>query len=322
MAYILFISCTLALISIILNSFGMYFLRKLPTFKSNQRLLLINLSFVEIFTASVDIVRQILNYFGCTDSQAGYYCIMVLGLSWYLYFVYLLIPFMIMLDRFIGGMKPLKYANIFPKRKARLIIIIIWSFGLVLLVPRVNFTSWVEFCPVIAVTLELPVLLFIIITYSLMVFRLKKHRKSFSASHIQSRISKVAAAIIISFVLLLVMPDLMVSATLLKDSTRFTDGKKFTGHIYLLNYVNFIMDPVIYLYGYPPLREAIKRKIFRRETSGANRGQQRLRRIHTPLFPQTAEQLDFPEISTRYHKKPSTVRLDVNFKRLSLQNSF
>ena len=207
------------------------------------------------------IVQRLLKYFKC-DFQAVHSCIISRGLLWYFYFVYLLIPFVIMLDRFVGGMKPLKYARIFPERRARLIIIIIWIFGLALLVPRAKLTSWLEFCPVIAVSLELPVLLFIITAYSLVAFKLRKHRQSFSASRIQSQISKVAAAIIISFVLLIVLPDFIVSATFLKNSISLKDENEFISHIYLINCVNFIMDPIIYLYGYPPIRKAIKHKIF------------------------------------------------------------
>ena len=258
MEYILFISVTVLFTSIILNSFGVYLLHKVSSSLTNQKLLLTSLSFVEILFALMTITFRVMIHFKCESLP----CDIVHGLVWYFYFVYIFIIFVIMLDRFIGGMTPLKYASMFPKRTARLMIMVGWILSLLLLVPRLMSRPWIEFCPITAVAVGFPVLLFIITAYSLMAFKIRKHRRTFLGSRIQSRVSKVAAAIIISFACLAVLPDFIVLIKSLLDSRKSTGWDQFVAVVYLLNDVNYLLDPVVYLYGYPALKAAIKHKIF------------------------------------------------------------
>ena len=258
----------LMLISIIFNSTGIYFLLKVPSFLSNQKLLLMSLSLMNILVTSTDFIRRLVNLLRCRFHLSYFLCMIVNGLNWYFYFVYLFAPFVIMLDRFIGVMNPLRYKNIFPKRRVRLVVIVTWIFGLVLLIPRAKFESWDAFCPIISFVIELLVLVFIIIAYTLMAFKIRKHRQRFPGSRIQPRISKVAMGIIISFTVLVLVPEIVLAVRLVlnMESIAIADGDELTNQIYLVTTVNFIIDPVIYLYGYPPLRDAV-RQIFCRRTS-------------------------------------------------------
>ena len=97
---VLLVACILKLISVTLNSLGIYFLHKVPSLMSNQQLLLMNLSLTEILLALSAFLWRIMTMCGIqTDS---FYSVIVTGLSWYFYFVYLFAPFIIMLDGFIG----------------------------------------------------------------------------------------------------------------------------------------------------------------------------------------------------------------------------
>ena len=123
-----------------------------------------------------------------------------------------------MLIRFIGVMNPLKYASMFPTQRARLVIIIPWMAGFLLLTSRPFFHTFVEFFSFIALGIELSVLGFIITTFALMALRIKKHKQSFSRSCIQSKISAISGTIIMTFIFLVLIPD-VISLTMLVDES-------------------------------------------------------------------------------------------------------
>ena len=261
---VLITACILQLISVILNGLGLYFLRRLPSSMSNQTMLLMNLSLAEILLALSATVWRLM--FLCGIRSGFFLTVLAHGLSWYFYLVYLFTPFIIMLDRFIGIMCPLKYVKIFAKSRARLIIIVTWILGLLLLVPRAFAGSYMAFGPFIALTIDLSVLGFAIPAFILMTFKIRKHKQRFSRSHIQSRISTVAGLIIGSFVFLVLLPDIITSA-LLNVSSSVIEVYEDSRRIYLITCVNYIVDPIIYLYAYPPLRTVMKREIFKKGCS-------------------------------------------------------
>ena len=110
--------------------------------------------------------------------------------------------------------------------------------------------------------IQLFVLEYIIMAFAIMAFKIRKHKEWLSRSPIQSRISTVAGLIVVSFVLLVIFPEIIVSAAVLSASDDISEVAKNTAQIYLITFVNCIVDPILYLYGYPPLRVAIKRKMF------------------------------------------------------------
>ena len=259
MDIVLLTACILLLLSVLLNSVALYFLYKVPSLTSNQPMLLVNLSLVEISMALSSILFRIMRM--CKVERGFFHPIITSGLSWYFYLVYLFTPFIIMLDRFIGIMSPFRYLDIFPKRRARLLIIFTWILGLILLLPRHFFSSFMEFCPFAALGIELIVLAFVITAFTLMALKIRRHKQRFSRSRIQSQISTVAALIISTFVLLVLLPDVIISTALILDSS-LQKVDKYSKRIYLITFINCIVDPIIYLYGYPPLKDAIKRYIF------------------------------------------------------------
>ena len=252
-------TCILQLISVTMNTLGLYFLHNVRSVISNQRMLLMNLSLAEIFVALLTILYSLMEI--CRIESGFFYSVIILGLSWYFYLVYLFTPFIIMLDRFIGVMSPLKYPSIFPKRRAGLVIIITWSLGSVLLVPRLWFSKYLEFCPLIALAIELAVLGFIIIAFTIMVLKLRKHRQEFSRSNVQSRVLVVGGLIVGTSVLLVLLPEIINSIAILDTSVSLAEAHDTSRKVYLITCINYIVDPIIYLYGYPPLRHAIKSKI-------------------------------------------------------------
>ena len=249
-------TCILLLVSVILNTFGLYFLHKVRSVMSNQRMLLMNLSLAEILVTLSTILYSLMGI-GRIDS-GFFYSVIILGLSWYIYLLYLFTPFIIILDRFIGVMSPLKYPSIFPKRRAHLIIIITWIVGLVLIVPRSWFSKYREFCSPTALAIELTVLVFIITAFTLMALKIQKHRKRFSRSNVQSRVSVVGGLIVGTFVLLVMLPEIINNITILDTSISLAETNENSRKIYLITCINCIVDPITYLYGYPPLRQAIK----------------------------------------------------------------
>ena len=265
MEFVLYIKCALQLVSVILNSLGIYFLRKMPPQMSNQASLLMNLSSVQLLLAVSSILRLVMDI--CRTEICVLLSMILEGFEWYFYFVYLFSPSIIMLDRFIGVMHAMRYMNLFPEKRARLIIVVSWILGLVLLVPRLFYRSFRYFGPIVAFTMELSNLGFFITAFTLMAFKIRKHKQTFSNSRVQSRISKVAGLIIGSFVLLVLLPELTMTIVLIVSAN--IDGvniytKEYYYLVYLIICLTYIVDPIIYLYGYPPLREAVKCRILQR----------------------------------------------------------
>ena len=221
-----------------------------------------NLSLAEILVTLSTISWSLMDI---STVDSGFVSSVILyGLAWYFYFVYLFTPFIIMLDRFIGVVCPLKYASFFIRRKAGLIIIITWILGMIFLVPRLWFSTYLEFCSFIALAIELAVLGFIIFAFTLMAFTIRKHRQQFSRSNVQSRVSIVGGLIVGTFVLLVLLPEIFTSKAILDTSVSFAEAVGDSRRVYLITCVNHLVDPIIYLYGYPPLRRSIKRKISKK----------------------------------------------------------
>ena len=229
---------------------------------SNQQVLLMNLSLTEILLAITASLWRIMII--CKIQSNFFHSKIVSTLGWYFYFVYLFAPFIIMLDKFIGVVYPLKHEKLFPKRRARIVIITTWILGLVLSAPRLLFPSSHKILSFSSLTIQLFVLGFITIAFPIMAFKIRKHKESFSNSHIQSRISTAAGLITISFVLLVILPEIIVSAALLRFSSDLESIAEHTYAIYFITFVNCIVDPILYLYGYPPLRVPIKQKLFKK----------------------------------------------------------
>ena len=96
-----------------------------------------------------------------------------------------------------------------------------------------------------------------------------KYKQTFSNSHVQSRISEVAGLIIGLFVLLFaLLPKLTMTMVLILSADTDVNNihtEECYDIIYLIICVNYIVDPIIYVYCYPPLREAVINTEYYRE---------------------------------------------------------
>ena len=233
----------------------MYYLHKLPRFLSNQRLILTNLSLTEImFVTSSFVADEICT--GLTEKRLV--CHVPFFLSWYAYFVYLFAQLLLLLDRFIGATWPLKYQELFPKERAILAVVISWILGTILMIPRVHFggENWIAYAPIVNFTLTIFIIFSAVFVYGSIACKARKRREMFTvASSAAFKVSKVPALIISTFVVLVALPELVV----LTLSRIVPGGIQYARKVYQILWLNCCFDPVIYLYGLPPVRSAINR---------------------------------------------------------------
>ena len=259
------LGCIFRVLSILLNAVGIYYLHKLPSFMSNQRILLTNLSLTEIAATGSSFIVKVLHHFQMCDDFLGPACGIPFSIHWWVYFVYLFAHLLLLTDRYIGARWPFEYKDIFSERKVVIAIIGSWIIGLILMTPKVHFASlkkWLEYGPTLAFAFDLCVVLSAIFVYASIAYNIRKGREMLATNcNVKFKASKVPAVIISTFILFVVIPDFIVMMLRQLNPPHGTDD--FT-HVYQITVLNYFCDPIIYLYGYPPLRSAIKAALLRR----------------------------------------------------------
>ena len=257
---LLVVPCFLLTCSIILNMTGVYLLRSLKSDLTNNKTLLLNLSFVEIFSSVSMMVYWFDGYFQfcnfrtfTSQDSLSVACTLHLVIDWYLYLLCLLSPITFLPDRFLAVTFPLKYRRIFPKRKVKFVIIGQWIIATipVTLLLFVSHKHWLRCLQYSAVTIELIVFGSALVTYSWIVCKIRQLGRIDPDSHVR----KVACLITFTFFCFVVIPEITL-VILLKLHVKMADT--YQRIFYTFTCVNYVSDPLIYIFGYPALRKAVK----------------------------------------------------------------
>ena len=257
------ISRSICLLSALLHCVGIYYLNKLPKFLSNQRLFLTNLSVTELLAITTGFILQILheerfcNYVIPTSPV----CDVLSFVHWAVHEVYLCSHLLLLFDRFLGATWPLKYRLIFPKRKAAMAIAISWAIALILTAPGVGFTfqdGWMNYYSVVSLSIGVCIVIFGIIVYTSIAFKMQKRKKlGITQGKTESKISKVPVLIISTFILLVVFPD--VTTQIMMRFYPFEKLMSIMDIFHVAYSLNYLIDPIIYLYGFPAIQSAIRK---------------------------------------------------------------
>ena len=252
--------CLTYSLSTILNTLGIYTLSNLRHELTNQRILLMNLSFSELLYTAGLLCYYVMDRFQFLNKSTNR--IIMAILTWFLYYLYLTSPLLLTIDRFIAIAFPWKYRSIFNKTKAVMMVLSTWMCVLFIAVPALLIndyeTARQNYLWALALGIELTVVGFSIVAYTLIELIVLRQRKLAGRANTGSKILKVATIIIITYVLLEVIPSVVLTV-LFQCCNDF--AKAYRRLFYSLRAFNTVSDPIIYIYNYPPLKKAVKKKL-------------------------------------------------------------
>ena len=198
------------------------------------------------------------------------YELTTLGFSAFAINCYLANAFLI-LDRAVAAILPLKYRSIFTTRRVRIIIVVLWIPFLLTPIPyfRFGYERFVSIMIMTCLVLDAVMIIMIVVGYTYVYFTIQKRRKTFKwdkkshqgtrkqAGRQQSKIFKVAIPVILTFFLFVVLPDVISLILAMKKIDPLYYRKIF----YTIPSLDILIDPLLFFYQYPPLRQAFLRTL-------------------------------------------------------------
>ena len=231
-------------IAIILNAFGIYILQKQKRRENKQKIILINLSVLDITLGIAMLLETILVFVKTTVSVS----FILTEITLALYMTYYEFLIFICLDRLVCVLLHMKYNYYVTYSRVKKAIAILWLVGLCSFVPSPIF----KFEKIIALYMKIifPTFdcIFIVIsfvTYSVVGLKLKNSNLQFASStgRKQSQNFIVPFLILLSFTLCFAIPDIVVIFVAKID---FNDP--VMRFVMLLCHFNLMLDPLIYIF--------------------------------------------------------------------------
>ena len=258
---IFYISIVISGLALIFNAVGIYFIRKQRSQRTHQSLIILHLSILQvpISVSALAYWISILIYGTGTNTIMRWsFPILISSRTTVIFIIAILTA-----DRLIAIKCSLRYMIVFPKRKVRVTLIASWlswvvSFSILVSLSRETY----EHVLVVFVipVLDCLLLLFILYTYSYIYWRIRKRRrilKDTSASSYQTQngnkqILRVSTAIIVSYILFVVLPDLINSTLELVMQGETLEFILLAA--YMLNTCYYLALPSIYIFLHRDMR--------------------------------------------------------------------
>ena len=303
------ISSVILIPSIILNGSGLYFLLSIAETATNQRVLLVNMSLVELLCATTLFISRSLVYFDLTKTklQSSIYAI-IYGMHWFFYYIYLLAPVLLVFDRLIGVITPLLYKEYFSKRRAIVSIALTWMLGAFLSVPFLimNIESWLNYCPFAGAGIELLVIIIFLCAYSRIGYEIWNRPENIRRSHGNFKVLKMASLIIVTFVTFVALPEVIVAIMVKMNSNL---ASEYGQTVYCVSIFNMVIDPIIYLFGFPSVRENMNKKLFKILRKGRHQTQDpsELPAL-SPSIPRYDMRGEYLQIATKHSEEDVSIK--------------
>ena len=263
---------TLLAITIFINSFGIYFLRKTRATYTNQKLILIHLSICEILLASSRILYRVIEYYKIPiENKLSQIALGTLHIQLSTYY---LIVISLTVDRFIACKYPLRYVIILSRKKMKLLLVASWILGIVTNLPQLFFTSSITtsvFNYAILPVLDFTFIVTAIFGYSYIFQKVHKRmpgnfpKQSRSVSEPRYRsykFYKMAAIINLRFFLLIIIPDIINA---IYFANNFDLKSVLRVILTVCWYTNPIFDPVTYIFMQNEIRSDLRRRFERQQ---------------------------------------------------------
>lgn len=247
--------CVSSSIAIFLNCFGIFLLRKYYNKEKSQDFILITLSTVEILIGINWIVSTVLGLYDMLDSVTWTWKV-VFSSRFGIYLIWYAIMYMLTLDRFLGCNFPLKHRELEMKADVRIIMVVVWIIGFVLIVVfcvvDTQKVYWFLLEYVWIANDSLYLLLFAI-TYSSIFCKLRHSRAcivqqdqkdGLQLKHGQQQFLKIITSLIGTFVVLETIPTIIRMALWYANKQQDTVEAVTT----MLYTVHISVDPLIYIF--------------------------------------------------------------------------
>ncbi len=256
------------IISILLNSLGVYLLCAARPVNSSN-ILLINLALSEIVVAVISIPT---NFVPISSSMLLIGAVLISSLLYYF------AMFMLTIDRLVAILFPLKHRVMVTRRRLTLAISTTWFLallvGICFVILDMHFHIGVGLMHKIFLSLDVTFIVLCVITYGSTLIKMLRRRRLLNIQldiNVEnrrrfvtenSRFFKITALIILSFLLFSLIPDVVLNFY-------FTNNQIFMQCIMTAWSISFVADPCIYIFLQAHLRLLLKSKlsICKRETA-------------------------------------------------------
>lgn len=253
--------CITSTISIFLNCFGIFLLRKYYNKEKNQDFILMTLSSVEIFIAVIWILSTVLQFYHMYDGGSLAWKV-VYSFRTGTYLIWYAIIYMLTLDRFLGCNFPLRHRELTLKTDMRITMVIVWVSGVILsIVFCVVDTSkvYLVFLRYIWIIIDSLYLLLFIITYTSIFCKIRRSRASNvqrNSKNGQQQFIKIITSLIVAFVILETNP------TIIRMSFRYAKQRHMDiveAVMTMLYTIHLSVDPLIYIFLKPKSMQCVRK---------------------------------------------------------------
>ncbi|XP_057290833.1 melanocyte-stimulating hormone receptor-like [Hydractinia symbiolongicarpus] len=256
------ISVTMLSLSVVFNLLGMYLLTQLKSRRNmGQISLLISMSLSEVLIALVDVVYMIVKFAGLDEETSNIfvYCEEVIA---GLFFTYYAVLFMLTFDRLLAFVLLLKYHSIVTIKRTRYCIVVVWIGGFIIvfpfffLSPDTFFETWYKYVYLI---LDGIILTTVFITYSYIFNKASRKRRTVASGVAgREKMFVVTTIIIATFVLLVVIPDILYAYRFVIHKMGSDVEESIIGMCWELNYIT---DPCVYTFLQKDVRKVLRQKL-------------------------------------------------------------
>ena len=254
----------------ILNVIGINLIRKQGFQRNNQLFIILNLSILQILVLICVLIYWILLLAGMKETDSAVvWAATILSAS---RMVGAMIIVLLTLDRLIAIKYSLRHTIILSRRRLKVALTVSWLSCVVmfsilksLTIDEYRFVSYVITAPV----MDLSLLLFILYAYSYIFWRIRKRRRIFGnapASSQQTWASgkqtlRVSTTIVISYVCLLVLPDLADSIAVSFTKGRASEIIRIIA--YMLSTCYLITVPMTYIFVHRDMRRMFLESVMK-----------------------------------------------------------
>ena len=128
------VTIILSFFGIILHVFGIYCLSKVKRRNNNQKIILTNLSIIEILSMIVAVLFRLLLFY-TNEFDIGF--TITLGFDTLLYFAFYLSMIFISFDRLLCSILHIKYDYYITSKRVKKVILAIWVISIIMIIPYI-----------------------------------------------------------------------------------------------------------------------------------------------------------------------------------------
>lgn len=256
------VSIVILTLSVIFNSLGIYLLKQLKSTRNmNQIYILMSLSFSEVLLGLIILIHKLVIISGLYERSSimMVYCDQIAAA---LFFTYYSILFILTSDRLLAFVLHLKYPRIVTTKRTTCCLLVAWISGFTLIFPfffhsaDIFYMIWYQY---IYLILDGITLVTVFVTYSYIFIKTSRNHMTVSSrAPRREKMCFVIGIIILTFVLLVVIPDILYANLFVIHKVGSDLDGSIIGMCWELNYLT---DPCVYIFLQRNVRNVLREKV-------------------------------------------------------------